>query len=236
MKPDEELPPTDLQPARRPAAEAPETAALPGILQTEEVRALVSRAQEGDPEALNELFTRYYDTMVDLARRRLGPRLRAKEEADDLAQTTFREATRDFRQYEYRGEDSLLRWLVRILQNKIRDRAEFYTAGKRDMSRERPVEDAPGPKGEELPALEPPSDELSVTRQVVREEEFAILREGLGNLSADHRKAITLVFFQGLTLRKAGEEMGGRSEDAVRMLLRRAEARLRELTKKRLTR
>ncbi len=236
MSSQDDLPPADIQPAQPPDRGSPETAGLPGILQTEEVRGLVKQAQEGDIEALNELFSRYYGTMIDLARRRLGPRLRAKEEADDLAQTTFREATRDFSQYEYRGEDSLLRWLVRILQNKIRDRAEFYTAGKRDISRERPVEETGGHASAEMPTLEPPSDDLSVTRQVAREEEFAILREGLADLSMDHRKAILLVFFQGMTLRRAGEKMGGRSEDAVRMLLRRAEARLRELTKKRLAR
>lgn len=202
-----------------------------------ETRELVTRAQTGDAEALNTLFERYYATMVDLARRRLGPKLRIKEEADDLAQTTFREATRDFLQYEYRGEGSLLRWLVQILQNKIRDRAEYYAAGKRDVSRERPVEEVrTGQVPAEIGRYETESDDLSVTRQVQRSEEFVILKEALEELSADHRAAITLVFFQGLTLRQAGERMGGRSEDAVRMLLRRAEARLRELMKRRLAR
>ncbi|MEW6072850.1 MAG: sigma-70 family RNA polymerase sigma factor [Planctomycetota bacterium] len=234
MCPRDELPPDELTPAPPPDEAFPRPGEIPEELRTKEVRALVERAKKGEVDALNELFSRYYATMLDLARRRLGPKLRAKEEADDLAQTTFREAVRDFSQYEYRGEDSLLRWLVRILQNKIRDRAEFYGAGKRDATRERLSEDRPGAGGEDLPAPDPPSDDLSVTRQVVREEEFAILRQALEELSADHRLAITLVFFQGLTLRKAGERMGGRSEDAVRMLLRRAEARLRELTKRHL--
>lgn len=235
MSTSEEFPPADLKPARPPADESTGADGLPESLQTAETKALVAKARDGDVEAMNELFTRYHSTMVTLARHRLGPRLRAKEEPDDLAQTTFREATRDFAQYEYRGEDSLLRWLVRILQNKIRDRAEFYSAGKRDISRERPVEDPTGSANRDLPRVDVPSDDLSVTRVVQRDEEFAILRQALGELSPDHRKAITLVFFQGMTLRKAGEKMGGRTEDAVRMLLRRAEARLRELTKKRLT-
>lgn len=213
----------ELQPAERPGVKIP---------QTDETSALVDRAQAGDADALNELFERYHGTMVDLARRRLGPRLRQKEEADDLAQTTFREATRDFGRYEYRGEGSLLRWLVQILRNKIRDKAEYYSAGKRDISRERRPDAAPG--DEDRPRYDPPSEELSVTRQVQRSEEFAILREALNGLSPDHRKAITLVFFQGLTLRQAGEQMDGRSEDAVRMLLRRAEARVREATRARL--
>jgi len=207
---------------------------LPDDMRTQEVGVLVDRAQAGDITALNELFGRYHDLMVNVARRKLGAKLRAKEEADDLAQTTFREATRDFQRYEYRGEGSLLRWLVQILRNKIRDKAEFYSAGKRDMSRERSTDAEHDTGTEEVRGFEPESDDLSVTRQVQREEEFAILHEALADLSEDHRTAITLVFFRGLTLREAGERMGGRTEDAVRMLLRRAENRVRELTKNRL--
>jgi len=200
-------------------------------LRLAETADLVAWAQDGDVGALNELFARHYQTMVEMARRRLGARLRTKEEPDDLAQTTFREATRDFHSYTWQGEGSLLRWLIQILQNKIRDRAEFYSAGKRDLSKERSMERAPRADTERLPAIEPPSPDLTVTMQVTRDESFDLLRDALGELSEDHRKAITLAFFQGMTLREAGRHMDGRSEDAVRMLLRRAEGRLKEILK-----
>jgi len=189
---------------------------------------LVDRAQAGDAAAMNELFARHYQIMVEMARRRLGPRLRAKEDPDDLAQTTFREAVRDFSSYSYRGEGSLFRWLIQILQNKIRDRAEFYSAGKRDLSKERSIDAGPA---DESPMFEPSSVDLSITRQVQRDENYHLLHQALTELTDDHRKAIALVFFQGRTLREAGEEMGGRSEDAVRMMLRRAESRLGDLLK-----
>lgn len=194
-----------------------------------DTEALVNRAQSGDAAAMNELFARHYQIMVEMARRRLGPRLRQKEDPDDLAQTTFREAVRDFSSYGYRGEGSLLRWLIQILQNKIRDRAEFYSAGKRDTGKERSMDVSPNDDG---PTFEPMSDDLSITRQVQRDENYHLLREALTELSEDHRQAIQLVFFQGLTLREAGEQMGGRTEDAVRMMLRRAEGRLGELLKR----
>lgn len=193
---------------------------------------LVDWAQAGDSEALNELFARHYQTMVDMARRRLGSRLRAKEEPDDLAQTTFREAARDFPNYTYRGEGSLLRWLIQILQNKIRDRAEFYSANKRDYALERSMQAAPPLGDDPLPTYEPPSPDLTVTMQVQRDENFDLLRQALSELTPLHRKAITLVFFQGLSLRDAGAQMGGRTEDAVRMMLRRAEGRLGELLRR----
>jgi RNA polymerase sigma-70 factor (ECF subfamily) len=201
-----------------------------------EVKSLVSLAQEGDAEALNELFTRYYHVLVQTARRRLGPRLKAKEEPDDLAQTTFREATRDFKAYSYRGEGSLLRWLIQIMQNKIRDRAEFYSAGKRDLSRERSLDPMQSKDAENQKSIDPMSADLTVTMRVQRVENFEILRDAMSELSEDHRRAITLVFFQGLSLREAGERMGGRSEDAVRMMLRRAEGHLGDLLKRTLGR
>ena len=56
----------------------------------------------------------------------------------------------------------------------------------------------------------------------------AVLDEGL---TPEHRQAITLVFFEGRQLREAGQIMDGRTEDAVRMMLRRAEQRLGEILK-----
>lgn len=220
--------PDDKQPdAPAPAGEF----VLPPGFENDEVARLVSRAKSGDAEALNDLFARYHHLLLEVARRRIGPRLRLKEEPDDLAQTTFREATRDFANYEYRGRDSLVRWLMQILQNKIRDKAEFYSANKRDLGRERTLEAPVSSDGDSGPGLDPPSADLSVTMQVQRGENLLHLRRALEELSPEHRQAITLVFFQGLQLREAGEKMGGKSEDAVRMMLRRAETRLGELLK-----
>lgn len=204
---------------------------LPEGFENDETAKLVALAKSGDAQALNDLFARYNQLMIEVARRRIGPRLRLKEDPDDLAQTTFREATRDFRNYEYRGEGSLVRWLIQILQNKIRDKAEFYSASKRDLSRERTMEGAPVSQTDPMPTIEPPSQDLSVTMQVSRGESYTHLRRALEDLSPEHRQAITLVFFEGRQLREAGEIMGGRSEDAVRMMLRRAESRLAEILK-----
>ena len=124
---------------------APDSNSEPSAEALDRVEELVASAQGGDIDSLNELFQRYHQTMVEMARRKLGPRLRLKEDPDDLAQTTFREAARDFQGYRYQGEGSLLRWLIQILQNKIRDKAEFYSAGKRDLSRD------------EVSALSPPA-------------------------------------------------------------------------------
>jgi RNA polymerase sigma-70 factor (ECF subfamily) len=226
--------PDEVVPApRRDAPRTEERALDVGAPESSETRAEIERAKAGDTTALNQLFARHYGQMVELARRKIGPRLRSKEDADDLAQTTFREAVRDFGQYEYRGEGSFLAWLVKILQNKIRDKAEYYAANKRDAARELSADERIGESGD-LKRYEPPSRDPSATQVLVREEELKVLRSALEELSPDHRKAIALVLFEGLSLRDAGAQMEGRSEDAVRMLLRRAEGRLLELMRTRI--
>jgi len=107
------------------------------FLETDEVKGLVELAQGGDAQALNELFERYHSVLVEYARRRIGTRLKWKEDPHDLAQTTFREAARDFKGYVYQGEGSFLGWLSRILQNKIRDRFGFEGSPVRIVYRER---------------------------------------------------------------------------------------------------
>lgn len=221
----EDVPPEEGLPAPEPVFRLPEG------FENDETAKLVARAKSGDAPALNELFTRYHHMMVEIARRRIGPRLRLKEEPDDLAQTTFREAARDFPNYEYRGEPSLVRWFMQILQNKIRDKAEFYSAGKRDLSRERAIDTGLDASGEKSRTSEPESPDPSVTMKVSRAESLSVLRTAIEELSPEHRQAITLVFFEGKQLREAGEIMGGRTEDAVRMMLRRAEQRLAEILK-----
>ena len=145
---------------------------LPDGFHDDATAELVERAQAGDVDALNDLFRRYHQTMVEVARRKLGPRLRLKEDPDDLAQTTFREATRDFQHYKYQGEGSLLRWLVQILKNKIRDRAEFYSASKRDLARERTIESPEGDASGGPTPFDFRSDDLSVTvRMMLRRAE-----------------------------------------------------------------
>jgi RNA polymerase sigma-70 factor (ECF subfamily) len=229
---DEEEDGPDPQHPRRRKEDRGEEFVLPEGFENDETAKMVARAKGGDVDALNDLFAHYHSVMVEVARRRIGPRLRLKEDPQDLAQTTFREAARDFSRYEYRGPGSLLRWLIQILQNKIRDKAEFYSAGKRDTSRETALDAPYDPSGEFTSAPEPPSPDLSVTRMVQRDERFRLLRDALGQLTPEYREAIALVFFEGLTLREAGERMGGRSEDALRMMLRRAERKLGDILKR----
>jgi len=60
---------------------------------------LVLRAQQGDTDALNRLFERYYGRVQRIVRLRLGSRLREKVESGDILQETFIAAVRSLEDF-----------------------------------------------------------------------------------------------------------------------------------------
>ncbi len=82
---------------------------------------LVSRAKEGDRQAMEELFRRYKDPVLLRIRRRMGPDVRSLFESQDFLQDVFVEAVGSLKRFETRSKDSFLRWLATIVQNRIRD-------------------------------------------------------------------------------------------------------------------
>ncbi|MFT5286714.1 MAG: RNA polymerase sigma factor (sigma-70 family) [Planctomycetota bacterium] len=197
-------------------------------LKNADTEELVRLAQTGEDPALDTLFGRYRSNLVDLARRGMGHRLSLREDPEDLAQTTFREAARDFPGYEYRGKHSFMGWLNRILQNKLRDRAEYHSAAKRDASREIPLTWGSSNDGDEAQVFDPASSGLTGLELAELAEEIELLHEHLELLTPVHREAIRLVYYEGLSLRQAGQKLNGRTEGATRMLIRRAAANLKD--------
>src|SRR5262245_29002800 len=86
---------------------------------------LVRRVQSGDRAALQPLFERYYDRVRRIARVRLGAGLRQRMDSGDIVQETFIAALSGFDRFELRDEASLLQWLAVLLENRIRDAADW---------------------------------------------------------------------------------------------------------------
>ncbi|MCX6382725.1 MAG: sigma-70 family RNA polymerase sigma factor [Armatimonadetes bacterium] len=85
------------------------------LLQTDE-RELIRRCQLGDREAFGVLFDRYERPVYRYAYHILGD----PDEADDIKQDTFVKAYRTLP--GFRGECSLLTWLLKIAGNLCRDK------------------------------------------------------------------------------------------------------------------
>lgn len=116
--------------------------------------ALVNQWRAGDDRAARELFDRYAEKLLNLARSRLNQRLAARVDAEDVVQSVFRTFFCRVRegQFTFENQDDLCKLLVRITVHKTLRRVKYHRAAKRNSRRETP-------QGE--PEYDPMNDVLS---------------------------------------------------------------------------
>jgi len=163
------------------------------------------RAAEPAAESAGDLYERYYDRIYGYCLYQLGSR----EEAEDVAQTTFMWAFRGLRRGVVpRAEAS---WLFTIAQNACR--ARHRTRGRR---REREVLSDPVTLADMTPAPEIAHDDLMG------------LEEALARMPELQRRAILLREWRGFSYKEIAEELE-LSGAAVETLIFRARRSLAEL-------
>src|SRR5215831_19156169 len=99
---------------------------------------LVARWRQGDQRAADELFRRYTNRLVLLARSRLPGKLAQRTAAEDVVQSVYRVFFSRAREGRYdleRGGD-LWRLLVTITLHKLHHQVDRSTTAKRDLGRE----------------------------------------------------------------------------------------------------
>lgn len=183
-------------------------------------RALVERASKNDRAALEELLVRQMPGLEAYLRLRMGPMLRAKESASDLAQSLCRQVLGDLTRFEYRGDAAFRHWLYAQARHKLIDRHRHLAAECRDPGRE--VHASPERSEGVLACygtLCTPSRDLSVREAV------AHIERCFDELPEDYKEAITLHRMVGLSHAEIAAHMG-RSEGAVRNLVYRGLAQL----------
>jgi len=176
----------------------------------------VERASRGDAAAVALLLERHLPGLRAWLRLRAGRILLAKESSSDLAQSVCREILEHAGRFQYAGEAQFRKWLYTTALRKIAHRYEHFDAAKRRAPRA-------GTRDPEL--LEACATLLTPSRDAIAREELARTADAFEKLSDEHREVILLSRLVGLSAREIGEEMG-RSEAAVRQLLRRALADL----------
>lgn len=93
-------------------------------------------ARAGDEHAFARIVAPVRTRLVAFVLRRGRDVLRADSDADDLVQQTLHTAWRRLPDFEDRGEQSLLRWLVTIAGRVIHDRAKYLDAKDRRAVRQ----------------------------------------------------------------------------------------------------
>jgi RNA polymerase sigma-70 factor, ECF subfamily len=162
-----------------------------------------------------------------LARVQLGDRPRARLDASDLVQQTLLEAHRKRDQFRGATAAELAGWLRRLLACEIADARRGLGRGKRDIGRERAIEELLGGVSSRLEAgLAAPHS--SPPDRADRGEQALRLADALEQLPDDQRRAVELKHLRGSSVAEIAAQLG-RTETAVGGLLRRGMTRLREL-------
>lgn len=164
---------------------------------------LWQRAKAGEQAAFDELFSIHTEKLLVFTRARLGERLRARIEPQDVLQEAYAAAWQSFSKFDYADDGAFVRWMCRIIDNRLRDANDFFNAARRQV--------------QELPQAAPTGPVTALARA----ENCERVQTALAQLSDEHREVILLRYFQGLSAEEAGERMQ-RSAGAIRNLLSRA--------------
>lgn len=181
---------------------------------------LLRRWHAGDRAAHADLLGRYRPFIEAEVRRRLGAELRGKAETQDFVQDALVEALRYAPRFQVENERVLRRLLSRLVENILRDRRDWFTAKRREMARERPLQQ------DSVLALDPPAAGVAPPdEEAERNETAARVRLALELLAEPDRRVLVLREWDGLDFTAIGERMG-LAADAARMRFHRALVRL----------
>ena len=99
---------------------------------------LLARWQAGDQEAAAQMFRRYAQRLIALARSRLSGKLAQRLDPEDVVQSAYRSFFAGARhgQYDLQRGGDLWRLLVGITLHKLHDQVKRHSADKRDVAAE----------------------------------------------------------------------------------------------------
>ena len=198
---------------------------------SQKTQELVAQAQEGDPSALNHLYTVYSERVRWMIRFRMSKELRSQLESMDLIQDTLLQALRGLDGFIYKNEGDFVRWLLKIAENELRGNLRKLHANKRDIRKVvRFKKDRSGTE-DRYAGMPTPVDATTPSVIMSKREELAKLEKAIDELKPEYREVIVLTKIDGLSYNEIGQRLN-KSDDAVRKLVSRAMAELTVTFKK----
>ncbi len=185
------------------------------VPESPEDRLLLDQWRAGDENAARQLFDRYVDRLLALARKRISNRLGARVDPDDIVQSVFRTffGRAKAGQFQIEREEDLTKLLVRITVHKTLRQAEFHQAGKRDIGAETAQEEET-PSGNRLTPV--------LAREPTPEEAVEFLDQlehFLNQLSPQERQILELRM-QGFSTEEIAQRLGTYDRKVRRFLER----------------
>jgi RNA polymerase sigma-70 factor (ECF subfamily) len=175
-------------------------------LDNPELRALLERAQQGDPAAFSELYGRYASHVL----RFLMARLRDHELAQDLTQEVFIRILKAIGGFRYQGERSFLSWMFAIASNVMISYVRRAKATHISLDEELELAD--------------PHGQAAVSGIVNR----VSLQQAMSRLTEDQQQVLLLRFYADLSNAEIARQIG-KTEGAVKALQHRALQTLQQI-------
>ena len=179
--------------------------------ETKRVRALVDRAQQGDREALEELYLIHFDRIYGYLHVSVGNR----HDAEDLTTQTFLKMLESIGKFRWQSAP-FSAWLFRIAHNLAMD---HFRANKRWQ----PEEDVPEPEADESTSAEAGALESIGQKSML---------ELIEDLSPEQQQVLTLKFVFNFANAEAATILG-KTEGAIKSLQHRALVSLQKQLDKR---
>lgn len=188
---------------------------------------LVMRAKSGEDQALNLLLERYLHRILRIVRMKLGPKLRTKMESMDVVQEVMVRAVKGFENFEPKNEAAFLHWISKLVQNEIRDLADYHGAAKRDFKQETDNKKDASIDSSLLSNI-PANSEWKPSFQIRLKEDVLELEAAMDQLPEKQKEIVIMRQYEGLSFKEIGQELDC-SEDAARMQFARAMDKLTDL-------
>lgn len=98
-------------------------------------QSLLRRFRHGDDDAALQIYMRYAERLLRLAKKETSSELSVRFDPEDIVQSVFRTFFRRVAtgQYEAPEGDELWKLLLVMALNKVRSRGAYHRAGKRDI-------------------------------------------------------------------------------------------------------
>lgn len=169
----------------------------------------------------------YRDYLRLLAGIKLDPGLQARVDPSDVVQQTMLQAFQAREQFRGLVEGQRGAWLRQILARNLAMAVRDHHREKRDVARERSIRESIDHSSARIVAWIK-SNQSTPSERAVRNEQMLRLAHALAELPEGQRDALSLHFFQGLSLAEVGRSLG-RSQPSAVGLIHRGLKRLRGL-------
>jgi RNA polymerase sigma-70 factor (ECF subfamily) len=168
---------------------------------------------------------RFRDYLRLLARIQLDPRLRGKFDPSDIVQQTLLEAHQKQHQFHGQTDAEQAAWLRQVLAHNLADALRAFGQARRDVKRERSLEEALQASSACLENWLAAPDS-SPSEQAERHERAVHLAMAMGSLPEAQREALVLQYWHGCSIAEIGRQLD-RTPGAVAGLLKRGLSKLR---------